>query len=58
MIFCQIDKDGQEIEDKLQNATDDDLHEWIITFELNTYWNILQNYFKATYLTKGVIPKK
>ena len=27
-------KDGQEIEDKLQNATDDDLHEWIITFEI------------------------
>lgn len=24
-------KDGQEIEDKLQNATDDDLHEWILS---------------------------
>ena len=51
-------KDGQEIEDKLQNATDDDLHEWIITFEIEYILEYSAELFQSHIFDKGSNPEE
>ncbi len=51
-------KDGQEIEDKLHNATDDDLHEWIITFEIEYILEYSAELFQSHIFDKGSNPEE
>lgn len=51
-------KDGQEIDDKLQNATDDDLHEWIITFEIEYILEYSAELFQSHIFDKGRNPEE
>ena len=51
-------KDGQEIEDKLQNATDDNLHEWIITFEIEYILEYSAELFQSHIFDKGSNPEE
>lgn len=51
-------KDGQEIEDKLQNATDDNLHEWIITFEIEYILEYSAELFQSHIFDKGRNPEE
>lgn len=51
-------KDGQELEDKLQNATDDDLHEWIITFEIEYILEYSAELFQCHIFDKGSNPEE
>lgn len=51
-------KDGQEIEDKLLNATDDDLHEWIITFEIEYILEYSAELFQSHIFDKGSNPEE
>lgn len=51
-------KDRQEIEDKLQNATDDNLHEWIITFEIEYILEYSAELFQSHIFDKGRNPEE
>ena len=51
-------KNGQEIEDKLQNATDDNLHEWIITFEIEYILEYSAELFQSHIFDKGRNPEE
>lgn len=51
-------KDGQEIEDKLQNATDDNLHEWIIAFEIEYILEYSAELFQSHIFDKGRNPEE
>lgn len=50
-------KDEQEIEDRLQNATDDDIHEWIITFEIEYILEYAAELFQSHIFDKGSNPE-
>ena len=51
-------KDEQEIEDKLQNATDDELNEWIITFEIEYILEYSAALFQSHIFNKGSNPEE
>lgn len=49
-------KDEQSIEDKLTNASNDDLHEWIITFEIEYILEYSAELFQSHIFNKGKHP--
>lgn len=50
-------KDGQEIEDRLQNASEDDICEWIITFEVEYILEYSAELFQSHIFDKGSSPE-
>lgn len=51
-------KDGQEIEDRLQNASEDDICEWIITFEVEYILEYSAELFQSHIFDKGSNPEE
>ena len=50
-------KDGQEIEERLQNANEDDICEWIITFEVEYILEYSAELFQSHIFDKGSNPE-
>lgn len=50
-------KDGQEIEERLQNAKEDDICEWIITFEVEYILEYSAELFQSHIFDKGSNPE-
>ena len=49
--------DGQEIEDRLQNASEDDICEWIISFEVEYILEYSAELFQSHIFDKGSNPE-
>lgn len=51
-------KDGQDIEDNIKNATEDDINKWIITFEIEYILEYSAELFQSHIFDKGSNPEE